>query len=193
MHAVILIAVLLACGGGSAQSQSPRRANDRQGFWVGVGLGGGSTENDCSTCSNFRFTGPSGYVRFGGTLSRRLLLGVESDGWLHSSDGIDERIGFGSVVVLWYPMPAGALYVKLGYGWMTYHAEDAGNVLTAKGRSPSIGLGYEKRVRRNVSLVPFVTGLVSLEVQQYRDEVPVENGNDFSFNIVQFGVGVTWH
>jgi hypothetical protein len=193
MRAVILIAMLSIWGSRSAQSQSGRTPNIRQGVWVGVGLGAASTEMDCSTCSNFRFTGPSGYVRLGVTVSRPLLLGVEFDGWRHSSSGIAERIGVASLVALWYPIPSGALYVKFGYGGMSYHADEGGDVLTAKARTPSLGLGYELRVRRNISLVPFVNGLASSSVQQYRNGVPVGNGNDFSLNLVQFGVGATWH
>lgn len=193
MRAAIVIATLLACAGSSAHAQSTRRPNTRHGVWAGFGLGGGSAEMDCSSCSNFRFTGLSGYVRLGFTLSRRVLLGVESVGWVHSSSGIAERIGVASLVALWYPIPSGALYVKFGYGGMSYHAEEGGDVLTAKARTPSLGLGYELRVRRNISLVPFVNGLASSSVQQYRNGVPVGNGNDFSLNLVQFGVGATWH
>jgi hypothetical protein len=193
MRAVILVAMLSLWGSRSAQSQSGRPPNIRQGLWVGVGPGAASTEMDCSSCSNFRFIGLSGYVRVGFTLSRRILLGVESLGWVHSSSDVAERIGVASLVALWYPIPSGALYVKLGYGGMRYHADEGGDELTAKARTPSLGLGYELRVRRNISLVPFVNGLASSSVQQYRNGVPVGNGNDFSLNLVQFGVGATWH
>jgi hypothetical protein len=177
----------------TAQAQTSRRPNTRQGFWAGFGLGGASVEMDCSSCSNFRFTGPSGYVRLGYTLSRRILLGVESGGWVHSTSDIDDSIWLASVVALWYPLPAGALYVKLGYGRVGYHSDDGGNVFTAKARSASIGLGYEVRVRGNISLVPFVNGLATSSVQQYRDGVAIGYGNDFAINVIQFGVGATWH
>jgi hypothetical protein len=76
---------------------------------------------------------------------------------------------------------------------MSYHADEGGDVLTAKGRTASLGFGYELRVRRNISLVPFVNGLASSSVQPYRNGVPVGNGNDFSLNLFQFGLGVTFH
>jgi hypothetical protein len=192
MRAVILIATLLACGTNSAQAQSIRRPHARQGFWIGFGLGGGSAELDCSSCSNHRFAGLSGYVRLGGTLSRSVLLGVESDGWVHSSGGVDEKIGFGSFVVLWYPSPTGALYLKFGLGGMTYR-DDGVDVLTATAPSATVGLGYEVRVGRNLSLVPSVNGLVSSETQPHFDGVPIASGDDFSLNLFQFGLGVTWH
>jgi hypothetical protein len=188
-----LVVVLLACTISSSHAQSTRRPNTRHGLWAGVGLGAGSAEMDCSSCSNFRFTGLSGYIRAGVTLTRFLLVGVETDGWVRSSSDVDDRVGFASLVLVWYPIPSGALYVKAGYGGMQYHSDESGDVLTAKARSVSLGLGYEVRVRRDISLVPFVNGLVTSSVQQYRNEVPVGFGNDFSLTLVQFGLGVTWH
>lgn len=189
----MLVVALLAGTTSSVHAQSTRRPNTRHGLWAGVGLGGGSAEMKCSSCSNFRFTGLSGYVRAGVTLTRVLLVGVETDGWVRSSSDVDDRVGFASVVLLWYPILSGALYVKAGYGGMKYHSDESGDLLTAKARCASIGLGYEVRVRRDISLVPFVNGLATTSVQQYRDEVPVGNGNDFSLTLVQFGLGVTFH
>jgi hypothetical protein len=189
----ILVVTLLVGAISSAYAQSIGRPNTRSGFWAGLGVGGGSAEMDCSSCSNFRFTGLSGYVRAGITVTRVLLLGVETDGWVRSSSDVDDRVGFASLVLLWYPIPSGALYVKAGYGGMKYHSDESGDLLTAKARSVSLGLGYEVRMRGNVSLVPFVNGLATSSVQQYRDEIPVGNGNDFNLTLVQFGLGVTLH
>ena len=195
MRALILIATLLACGASVAQAQSPGRTNARQGFWVGFGLGGGSAGTNCSlsSCGNDRSTGLSGYARLGGTLSRSLLLGVETNGWRHSEAGVNESIGFGSFVVLWYPSPTGALYLKFGLGGMTYRADDGVDEFTATAPSASIGLGYEVRVGRNVSLVPYVNSLASSSVRLRFDGVPISTGEDISINLFQFGLGVTWH
>jgi len=193
MKSTIFVVMVVVCAIGSAPAQSLRRPNTRSGFWAGLGVGGGSAAMDCSSCSNFRFTGLSGYVRAGITLNRFLLVGVETDGWVRSSSDVDDRVGFASLVLLWYPKPSGALYIKAGVGGMTYRSDESGDVLTAKARSASLGLGYEVRMRRNVSLVPFVNGLATTGVQQYRDAVPVGNGNDFSLTLIQFGLGVTFH
>jgi hypothetical protein len=194
MRTLILIGTLLACGGGFAQAQSGSRANTRQGFWFGFGLGGGSAGTDCTTsCSSDRFTGASGYFRLGGTLSRSLLVGVESNGWLHSEGGVDESIGFGSVVALWYPSPTGALYVKVGLGGMRYRADDGVDVLTATGPSASLGLGYEMRLGRNMSLVPYLNSLASSSVKLRINGAPVSTNEAISLNLFQFGLGITWH
>jgi hypothetical protein len=38
-----------------------------------------------------------------------------------------------------------------------------------------------------------VNALATLGVQQYRNAVPVGNGDNFSLNLLQFGFGVTFH
>jgi hypothetical protein len=193
MRAVILIATLLAGWSSAAHAQSTRRPNTREGFWIGFGLGDGSAGTDCSSCSNDRFGGLSGYLRLGGTLSRKVLLGGESNVWVHSSGGVDESIGFGSFVVLWYPSATGALYLKFGLGGMTYRADDGVDELTATAPSASIGVGYEIRMGPNVSLVPYANSLASSSVQLHINGVPVTTGEDISINLFQFGLGITWH
>lgn len=190
MRALLLIATLLACGNSFAEAQG--RTNERKGFWAGFGLGGGTAGIDCTSCSEDRLSGASGYIRLGGTLSRNLLLGFESNGWLKSSDGVDETVGFGSVVLLWYPSSKGALYVKFGLGGMQYTADDGFDEVTATAPSASLGIGYEFRVSRNMSLVPYFNTLASTSV-----EVRINGESigtyDLSFNLFQFGLGLTWH
>ena len=124
MRAAILIATVLAVGSASLQAQSARRPNTRKGFWVGFGFGDGSAGVDCASCPTGRLSGLSGYFRLGGTLSPSVLVGFESNGWVHSEAGLNQSMGFGSVVALWYPSPTGALYLKGGLGGMTYRADD---------------------------------------------------------------------
>ena len=191
MRALILITALLAWGGSSAQAQKP---NERKGFWIGFGLGDGSAGADCQTlCTDNRSSGPSGYFRLGGTLSRKVLMGFETNVWGHSSGGIDESMGFGSLVVLWYPSRTGALYLKFGFGGMTYTENDGANEITATAPSGSLGIGYEFRVGRNMSLVPYLNSLASSAVLTHLNGVPVTTGEDITLNLVQLGLGVTWH
>ena len=194
MRKVILIAALLACGSSLVDAQSHRRTNARQGLWVGFGLGQGSAGTDCSSsCGSDRIGGLSGYFRIGATLSRSVLLGFESNGWLHSEAGVDETIGFGSVVLLWYPSPTGGLYLKFGVGGMTYRADDGYDEFTATAPSASLGAGYEVRIGRNVSLVPYANYLTTSSVRLHFDGVPISSGEDIRINLFQFGLGVTFH
>jgi hypothetical protein len=193
MRTLMLIATLLACGSSTAPGQSTRRLNARQGFWIGFGVGGGSAKFDCASCIDEFYTVGSGYVRLGGTLSHSLLIGVESSGWAYSRGGSShELIAFGLFDVLWYPSATGALYVKFGLGGMTYRAKDQGvDVLTATAPSASVGLGYEVRVGRDVSLVPYVNGLASSTVRERVGGVPSDE--DIRIKLFQFGLGVTCH
>jgi hypothetical protein len=192
-RAAIVIATLLACGSVHLQAQSTRRPNTREGFWIGFGLGDGSAGLDCTTCSNDRFGGFSGYFRLGGTLSRSVLLGFESNAWVHSEGGTDESIGFGSIVALWYPSRTGALYLKFGLGGMTYRADDGVDIYTATAPSASLGIGYEVRLGRNFSVLPFLNSLASSAVVLHVNGMTVPVSEDISFSLVQFGVGATWH
>lgn len=192
MRAAILIVTLFVCGSSFVEAQSSRRTNARQGLWIGAGLGGGSAGLDCDYCSTERVTGLSGYARLGGTLSRHILVGVETNGWLHSEGGVDASLGFASVVALWYPSKTGALYLKVGLGGMRYREDDGVDELTATAPSASLGIGYELRVSRNVSLVPYANSLASSAVRVHLNGVALGTA-DISINLFQFGLGVTFH
>jgi len=193
MRALILIATLLACGSSPALAQSNKKANDRHGIWFGFGLGTGTAGLDCTSCATDRFSGLSGYARVGGTLSRSILLGFESNGWIHSEAGTDESIGYGSFVALWYPGGTGALYLKVGLGGMRYNADDGTDNLAATAPSASIGIGYEFRIGRNMSVVPYLNTLASSAVKLRINGVSVPTSEDISINLFQAGLGITWH
>ena len=98
---IVLLATALALTtqGAAAQSmQSPGSdpmRNERRGFWIGFGLGGDSSGIDCFSCSTDRTSGQSGHLRLGGTLSQSVQLGVETNDWINSDQGVDESLAFG--------------------------------------------------------------------------------------------------
>jgi hypothetical protein len=193
---VVVVAIGLVCAAPLLAQQKVNPAadrNPRQGFWIGFGLGAGSVGADCSGCASDRTGGVSGYLRMGGTLSRHLLLGGEANGWSHSESGADESMGFGSVVLLWYPSATGAFYLKFGLGGMTYTANTPIGKIEATAGSGSLGLGYEFRVRRNMSLTPFLNFLASGPASWKISGVSVPSGQDIKLNLVQLGFGLTWH
>jgi len=179
----------------SAVAQSPGRPNTREGFWIGFGVGGGSTETKCdSSCTDSRSEGGSVYLRMGGTVSSKVLLGGEVNGWAVSEGGKDKALGFASFIVMWYPSATGGFYLKGGLGGMTYKETDAAsNELTATAPSVSLGLGYEIRVSRNMSVVPFFNGLATSAVRVRFNGSPVPTGEDIKVSMAQLGVGLTWH
>ena len=208
--AVSAALLVLATSSLSAQRLVENR-NPRHGFWIGLGLGAGSAGFDCSNCANSRSTAPSGYVRLGGTVSQSVLIGGETGGWVHSANGTTYTIGAASAVVLWYPDRTGAFYLKVGLGAIQYlvsnfwrpsapvavadvffpfYGEADAHALAAYG---SLGLGYELRVSRNMSINAFVNGLASSAAKLEFAEASQPSSQHIKWNLVQAGVGVTWH
>ncbi len=191
MRAFVLTATLL--GLATTLAAQGRHTNARQGFWVGFGFGSGSVGLSCDSCGTDRIASFSGYLRAGGTLSSNVLLGGETNGWAHSEGGVDESVGYGSLVVLWYPSSTGAFYLKAGVGGMSYRGDDGVDVLTATAPAASLGLGYEVRIGRNFSIVPYLNSLASSAVKLKLNGEAFSSGEDISITLVQFGLGVTWH
>jgi hypothetical protein len=192
MRASLLLATLVVVGGAV---QAQHRANTRKGFWIGFGLGDGSAGLKCDQCETNRIDSWSGYLRMGGTISPSVLLGGETNGWIHSdaASGIDENITFASFIVMWYPSRKGALYLKFGVGGMAYNADDGTDQLTATAPSGSFGLGYEFRVGNNFSITPFLNSLVSSAVTVKINGSSVPTNGDITLSLVQLGLGLTWH
>jgi len=208
--AVSAALLVLATSTLSAQRLVENRS-PRHGFWIGLGLGAGSAGFGCSSCASSRTAGPSGYFRLGGTLSQQVLLGGETSGWRHSGNGANYAIAVTSAVVLWYPDRTGAFYLKLGLGALQYHADVGWTTSTflhvsevlgmgyhespvkAKAACGSLGLGYELRVSRNMSINAFVNGLASTAAKLEFAEASQPSSQHIKLNLVQAGVGVTWH
>jgi hypothetical protein len=102
----------------TAQRQS------RSGLWLESGGGTGTIRVGCATCAEpISLYGESAYLRIGGTLSRKVLLGLEiftlTDRTFRLSDGDSTIVVENAViapVVLWYPW-AGGTFVKMGVGF----------------------------------------------------------------------------
>ena len=203
MRASILIATLLACGR-FAQAQATPQPNTRQGVWIAAGVGGGSAQTNCSypICGSDRWGGASGYIGLGGTLSPHVRLGGETN-LLVSSNGFgSDVIELLSLVGQWYPSHTGGFYVKVGLGAMRLNSGNGGvaDITSYKADAPCamLGVGYELSVNSRVSLVPwinvFATTRVALEYHLgFINLAPPTSPPDVSINLVQVGLGLTWH
>lgn len=85
-----------------------------------------------------------------------------------------------------------AFFLKFGLGGMTYKADFEVAEVTATAPSGSFGLGYEIRVGENVSIVPFLNGLVSSSARLKLDGTPIST-EDINLNLVHLGIGVAMH
>ncbi len=161
----------------SAWDESPLR----HGFWLSGGLGWGTL--GCNDCGS-RQSGLSGGISLGGTLSQHVQLGLSSNGWAKSQGGATISTGALTALIKLYPLARGGFYLLGGAGVSLFSASASaggfGLTSTTTGEGAVVGLGYDVRVARKLSLTPFASG-----VGMHFD------GGDFNF--AQAGLAVTFH
>ena len=174
----VLAALVVAMAPAASVASAQGHPQTRDGFWIGFGFGYGSLGFSCNGCSTSREGAFSGYLKMGGTLSPKLLLGGETNGWTKDDQGTKVTAANASVVLYFYPSPTGGFFLRGGLGWATL---DIQNVGSETGPGAVFGLGYDLRVGTNMSIVPVVNWNYGALA------------NDFKQNVLQVAVGVTWH
>lgn len=200
MKRILAATAVLAIGvaAGAAAQSHPQT---RQGFWIGFGLGGGQASVDCGqgACTGVDpATGGSGYLRLGGRLNNRWLLGGESNSWVGeiedaAGDPSDVVAGFLTATAYFYPNPASGLFIKGGLGFYSFTAQDTnGDEATSSAPAIVLGVGYDIRVGRMISITPVLTivqsGAGDLEFNSVATGV-----DDFKSRLIALQVGVTFH
>ena len=161
------------------QSSAQARPQVREGFFIGFGLGWGSL--GCSDCNGEREGGLSGYLKLGGTVNDQLLLGFETNGWTKEEDGVTLSQGNLSATGYFYPQPDKGFFVKGGLGLSTLDLKLSGlGSGSETGFGLIGGLGWDARVGSNFSLTPYANFVYG----------SFDNG---STNVIQAGLGLTWH
>lgn len=129
-------------------------AQEKQGFFFGVGLGYGSL--GCDGCDSQG--GVSGHLRLGGKLNQRLLLGVESTGWYKSEDGASLNTGTLTGNVYVYPSETAGFFAKggVGLGYAGASVDGFGSD-SETGFGWQVGAGYDIRVGTKTAITPTVT------------------------------------
>jgi hypothetical protein len=165
----------------------------RNGFWIGVGFGYGSAGSSAEGLdSDGREGGMTVHLKAGGTLGGKTLLGGELNGWTKSKDEMTMTMGTGTAAIYYYPMPDSGLFVKGGLGVSFTSVEMFGYEF---GRSQSwglvAGLGYDYRIGANTSITPVVNYYFGGPSDLESDLGETLEG--YKFNVLEFGVGVTFH
>src|SRR3954452_17464844 len=137
---------------------SPELKNPRKGFWFNVGLGYGSA--GCQDCEGNREGSFSGGLALGGALSQKVMLGGGTNGWTKSENGQTLTAATVAAIIRFYPSAKGNFFLLGGLGLGTIHVEvDGVGSDDDNGFGALLGLGYDIRVGKNVSLTPFWNGL----------------------------------
>jgi hypothetical protein len=150
----------------------------REGFWFNAGFGYGSLS--CLNCDGYA-NGFSGGIALGGTLNEKLLLGVGTTGWYRAQDGVWLNVGTLDARLRFYPSTRSGFFINggLGLGTISLGVTGIGSE-SETGVGLMLGVGWDLRVGRNVSLTPFWNG----------SAVRTANA-DASFG--QIGLGITVH
>lgn len=177
MRPLVLAVTLSALLGVRAEAQRLHRT----GFWFELSSGPGAVRIGCGGCAEVTVAGgTTGDIRFGGTLSDKVLLGVEIFGFT------DERFGFAAhdtsitaensslnAVVLWYPWHGGVFLkggVGLAGGRFTVQADTGqGAVNEGNGVGLTFGVGFDLPISRRFALsanaAAFITAIGDVRVQ----------------------------
>lgn len=108
----------------------------------------------CDGCgSSSREGGGTGFIKLGGTLSDKVLLGGEINAWTKSDSGVTAELGNVSFAAYLYPQPKSGFFVKGGVGFATTRFHDGGTI-EATGFGFLMGVGYDIRVGTNISITP---------------------------------------
>jgi Outer membrane protein beta-barrel domain len=189
----------------STAAASPRRAQERHGLWLGFGMGHGSAAatcphtNDCRKGNGqsgplaSRVGGATTYLKVGGTLGSRVLLGAELTAWSGLAVAIpsgrrDETLANLLASAYLYPVPSAGFFLKGGVGVSSYSRHESRGS-SSRGLGLGAGIGYDVRVARNVSLTPalgFVRGFV-------RGTSTFGAREDLRHNVLDATLGVTIH
>ena len=187
---LLACAVVLAIPG-TAVAQAPKPKNPhRSGLWGEFGAGPARIRVGCGGCTDVTTAaGSAGYVRIGWTISRKVLMGVESYGFTDDTFGFTE--GDTSVVaesetlaavVLWYPWRR-HFYIKGGVGaaegrFTVQPATGPPVIAGGHGVGLTFGLGYDVHVWRSLALTAnaaaFITAIgdIVLPTQRIEDVIP---------------------
>jgi hypothetical protein len=181
--------ILALCAAGSALAQRPQT---RDGFWIGFGIGYGSADvkSDSIPAAASRESGPTGFLKLGGALGKKVLLGGEVNAWTKSESGLTLTLGNVSAAAYFYPAPATGFYLKGGVGFANFRVSNGGSA-TATGFGFLAGLGYDVRVGENISLTPVFNFYFGSDGDLKQNGVTLDS--HYKHNVYDFGLGITFH
>ena len=194
LAAVALLSAPLAAQG-RATARQPMPTNDRAGYSLSLGLGGGSSGVSCAGCGTDRTSGKSGYLRVGKGYTPSLMLGLELNGWNKTENNVDGSVGMLSAIAQWYPSLTNGFFMKGGAGVGRTTLDDRSTVpsnkLQSTGFGYQVGTGYDIGIARRWSITPYVNYLATAGAKLQMNGV--SSTEKFDGNYFQYGLGLSWH
>jgi hypothetical protein len=158
-----------------------------EGFWIGFGIGGGSVKIQDS--GQDALGGAAAYVRLGGTLGQRWLLGGEAIGWGRSENGVSYTRSNTTVTAMFYPSQNTGFYLKggLGFSFVNVSTDALGPDLSYSrgGGGLTLGAGFDIQLGDNIYLSPNLDWLFQA--------IELDNGATQNANIGLLTLGLIWH
>ena len=208
-HAAIRLATtfgfFLVIGRGLGAQAPPQR----QGFWVGFGLGYGSANSACDYCADWHSGGATVLLKAGGTLGPSVRLGAVIEGWSPANTGATTVADI-TASLYYYPLRPSGFFLTGGLGISRYDgpgprpiaaccpgAENPGcfpGRLTGPcygryapfgGLGFTAGLGYDVRIAHQVFLTPVASYVYGFGWGW--------TGGGWTRSLFDFGLGVTYH
>ncbi len=146
-------AAIVACLGAAGSLGAQGLGEIRKGFWAEAGTGGGKIFINCTQCEEPLLTyGRGSYLRFGGSLNRKIKIGLELFALENTDKGSDgvariEQVAI-SPIMMWYPWRSG-VYFKGGIGVTHFTLDLSGStevpdvLTTATGSALTFGIGFD--------------------------------------------------
>ena len=191
---MIKLASLVAAGllvGAVSTAEAQANPQTRQGFTFAFGLGAGSGAFDCDGCDDERETGFSGFLRLGGTVKPNLIISGQSIGYTKEENGVTATAGYLLAMAQFYPQTTNGFYLEGGLGFGSVKLDDDIDELESTGMALSLGTGYDFRVGKNFSLTPYLNFATTLGAEAKANGVSTDT--KLNFNVIQLGLGFTWH
>lgn len=155
------VCALVIVGSAAQPAFAEIQPSVRQGWLLGLGVGGGGAKVTVPGGSSDRESGPAASVRVGYAFDPRLSLELDGTGWTREQSGTRIIFSVWAPTLNYYPGQQG-LVLRAGVGWGSGEAlEQSGNVTIStreSGLGVLAGVGYEFRVTRRFALGPQIHG-----------------------------------
>ena len=164
----------------------------RRGFFVGFDLGPALLNYECRGCPEAGAAyATHGRLGFGTAVSSRVTVGLEFLLWRRQSNSDGAINTMASLA--FYPRAAGGAFLAVGAGLASFQGVELGDGPRERGSGPavSLGVGYDARFSKQLSLTPRLSVLYSSIGTTHLAFLPARR--DTSSWVISLGLGLTWH